>query len=525
MFLKSALLGLLAAAAMAVFPAASAATIAPKLVIEQGAGTTAGSTTATGFNIDFKTLGADSVRDLVVALPPGFMINLQTAGGACLATTTPVPSCRLGGGTINGPGGPPLALYLVAPPKISDVAGVAFVVEGGETRIGDVTLETSPALSLTLSFRFLAPATTQLQFTLSSPRLPTRCGPELEVAVAAASWQGLSGSTTAPLTVTGCSALPYAPTVAATVTKRVGEEAVVTLSFSQQLGESSTSSVAFGLPTGTKLNRILLPCLEGTKCTIGSVSASSPLLPASALANGTLILSGSVSGPALNAPLAGVSLTSEFPAPYPFKLVGPVNLSEKTITIPNMPDVPLTNLTLAFSGSSNGAPFTTSCAPGTILTRFTPQNGNATNVATTPITNVGCPPPRPRASASLTGLASGSPRLRLRVAHAAGSPDVSSVSIALPGGLRFQRGVLAARPVPGLSVFGAHVHLGGAHLRGGKLVVTFRRGTAAATIVLRPPLIRESQALQQRARRGRGVRHRAIVRIIDALGKATQLSV
>ncbi len=169
MFLKSALLGLLAAAAMAVFPAASPATIAPKLALEQGAGTTAGSTTATGFNIDFQTFGADSVRDLVVALPPGFMINLQTAGGACLATTVPIPGCRLGGGTINGPGGPPLALYLVAPPKISDVAGVAFVVEGGETRIGDVTLETSPALSLTLSFRFLAPGTTQLQFTLDQP--------------------------------------------------------------------------------------------------------------------------------------------------------------------------------------------------------------------------------------------------------------------------------------------------------------------------------------------------------------------
>ncbi len=188
-----------------------------------------------------------------------------------------------------------------------------------------------------------------------------------------------------------------------------------------------------------------------------------------------------------------------------------------------MPDIPLTTLTLAFTGSSQGAPFTTSCAPGTILTRFTPQNGNATNVATTPITNVGCPPPRPRASASLTGLASGSPRLRLRVVHAAGSSDMSSVSIALPGGLTFQRRVLAGRPVAGFSLFGAH--LGSARLRGGKLVVTFRRGTAAATIVLRPPLIRESQALQQRARRGRGVRHRAIVRIIDALGKATQLSV
>src|SRR5579872_3159936 len=135
---RSALAALLFASAIVVFPASAAATISPSVTITQ-TGTTAGTSPATGFAIDFSPLnalgenlpgglGGDSVRDLTIAFPNGFLIDLDTDGGACLASSAPSPSCQLGSGTINGPSGTPMSLYLVAPPKASDVAGVAIVV-------------------------------------------------------------------------------------------------------------------------------------------------------------------------------------------------------------------------------------------------------------------------------------------------------------------------------------------------------------------------------------------------------------
>jgi hypothetical protein len=555
MSMRVALAGLLAAAVAAIFPAVSAATITPRLALNQSAGTTAGSSPASGFDVNFTPLsgvgggalgevGGDSVRNLSISLPDGFLINLAADGGACVVASTPRPSCQIASGVVNGPGGRAVSMYMVAALKPSDIAGVEMTIEGGSTVIGELTLGTSPEIGLDLSFSNLAPGITELQFTLNSARLPTTCTPK-NVTVGAQSWQGSSGIATAPLTVTGCSSLPYSPTVAATVTKEpVNSGAVLATSFFQPPGDSATSALQFAIPSGLKINRVLQPCFQEKPCTVGTVSAQSPLLPSPALSTGTLTLGSTLGSSAANepsqlsAPLTGVMLTMSFPPPYSFSLTAPVDFSEHTIKFSEMPDIPLTVLSLTFTGPPSGPAFATSCQPGTIAATLTPQDGNPVSRLTGAVTNIGCPPRRigkPSAAGSLTGLASGRPTLRLRATHGANAPNIASMSIELPAGLRFNAtalrtrrvcnatGCAAKQSVNGLSVAGSAIK--SARIRGGKLLIAFTRPAPNVWLAARGPLLAQRHPLRVGARQQRA---RALVvrlRITDAGGSGTVVSV
>ena len=248
MLTRTAIAALLAALIAAAFTASAPAAIAPTVTLSQGAGTTAGSSPATGFDINLRPFGSDSAKDIAITFPPGMMLNLQAAGGICLASKVPIPACRIGGGTINGPGGSPVSLYLVAPLKATDIGGIALTEEGGLTTTGDLILDTAPVLGEVISLRLLPPGIGELNFTLDSIRLPTTCGSEQTVAVAASTWDGFQGSATAPLSVTGCTSLPYEPKLSATATKQNGEEAIVAVTLTQGAGESATSSLGFRDP-------------------------------------------------------------------------------------------------------------------------------------------------------------------------------------------------------------------------------------------------------------------------------------
>ncbi len=97
MFARTALTGLLVAAVIAICPALAQAVLTPTLTMEQGAGTTAGTSPATGFNINFNPrLGVDSVKNLSIAFPPGFLLNLGMNSGECVTASAPNPLCVLG---------------------------------------------------------------------------------------------------------------------------------------------------------------------------------------------------------------------------------------------------------------------------------------------------------------------------------------------------------------------------------------------------------------------------------------------
>jgi hypothetical protein len=553
MLARTALTGLLLTAALAIPAASASAAIAPTLAIDQAAGTTAGSSPATGFDINMNPQLDDAAKTLTISFPAGFLLNLQTDGGACLGSAAINPACQLGSGTINGPSGTPVALYLVAPPNLSDVAGIVLAIGGSATNTatGEVTLGGSaPNIGLNLAFGNLPPrlaggalspsAIKELQFTLAGPRLPSSCGAHT-VTVAATSQLGGSAGTSAPLAVTGCGALPYAPTVSATVTKEQGTaSALVAVTVTQGAGESATSSIGLGSPTGVKINKVLAPCFQGATCTVGTVSGISPLLASGAFGAGMLTLTGSVNTGALTMPITG-SVTMSFPPPYQFSATGPINTTEHTISFFGIPDIPMSTLTFTFTGTPAGPAFTTACEPGPITASFVPQDGNPPVKVTGAVTNVNCSKVISRAKAtasgSFSGLASGKPTLKLRASHASGGSGIASLSIGLPAGLSFNRNGLARRractgksrkcttiaSARGLSMSGAALR--SARIQGGVLRLTFTHAVGGMSLTARGALLVESNALARRARQHRMKALSARLRITEAGGASTNVSV
>lgn len=527
MFARTALTGLLVAAVTAICPALAQAVLTPTLAIEQGAGTTAGSSPATGFNINFNPrLGVDSVKDLSIAFPPGFLPNLGMNGGACVSSSAPSPLCVLGTGTIHTTKGvaTPVTLYLVAPPSLADVAGVAFAIQGGATITGPVSLASSSPAALNVSFSGFPVGIEEMQFTLASPRLPTTCGASRTVSVATTSYELTSASTSAPLAVTGCNAIPYAPKVAATVTKVKGGAQVVVTITQSGADEAATGAVAFGNPNGVKINKVLAPCFKGATCTVGTVAASSPVLPSTALGSGLLTLAGSINSGSLSQQVTG-SVTMSFPPPYQFSVVGPLNLSERTITFLSMPDIPLSTLTYTFTGVPAGPAFTTECQNATIAATLVPQNGNPAVKVTGPVTNVGCSAAsaKPKASGSWSGLASGKPRLSIHARGGSGAGLVS-LSIGLPSGLSFShKALVKSTVVKGLSLSGAAVK--SARLKSGRLAITFTHTVSSVSLAAGGPLLRESSALERKAKQHKTGTLSESVRLTDAAGHTTSLRV
>jgi hypothetical protein len=554
MFSRSALIGLLIAAATTIFAPVASATISPGVTLEQSGGTSAGSSVATGFDINSHATIADSLETLTVGLPAGLLVNLNLNGGACVASAAPTPLCQLASGTINGATGTPATLYLVTPPTPSgivqnlkaasaplNVAGVDLVIQGGETISGALTLTSSPTVALNLSFSSipLASHVKELQLTFGSMRLPTNCTTVESLTVQGSSWQGSSGTASAPLAVSGCSSLPYAPSISAKVTKQ-SSGAMVEVQFTQGAGEAASNALEFGEPPGVKLNKVLAPCFNGETCTVGTVAASSPLLPATALSSGMLTLAGSINKGNPSQAISG-SLTMSFPPPFEFSVAGPIDIAEKMLSFSGMPDLPLSTLTFTFTGIPAGPAFTTECEPGTIAATVLSQDGNPATKISGPVTNVNCPPPsaRPKASGSLSGLASGRPVLHVSASRGSGAPNIASLSITLPGGLSFGHHAIATRrsckrvhghnrcttgySVKGFSLSGAA--LASARMQGGALLLKFAHAVAKVSLVARGPLLVESKTLQRKAKRHQAKGVAARVRITDAAGAGTTVSV
>jgi hypothetical protein len=541
MFTRTALTGLLVVAATAIFPAFAQASFAPSLSLEQPGGTTAGTSVPTGLKLAFSG-GID--KGVAISFPAGLLINVNADGGACLSESGPSPLCQIGTGTINGASEKPesVTLYLVAPPALADVAGVALEVQGGKTFTGPLTLGTSP-VAMGLSFSTIEDSETttinELQLTLSSTRLPTSCGAPT-ISVQATDLGGDTASATQPLTVSGCSSLPYAPTIAATVTGEGSAGVQVVVTIKQGSGEAATSGIVFGNPTGVKINKILSPCFNGTICTVGTFAAESPLLPSSALSAGELTLQGSVNTGSLSNQISG-AMTISFPPPYSLTISGPLNLTEHTITFGGVPDIPLSTLTYTFTGTPEGPAFTSECIPGTITATLVPQNGNAPDKITGPLTNVNCTPSvgKPTATGSFSGLSSGKPKLQLHAVHAVNGPYLESLSVGLPGGLSFSHKAFAAHKVcsgsgshrkcktstaaKGLSLSGATVL--SERLSGGKLVIAFTRAASSVSLTAHGPLLLESKTLQKKAKKHKAGTLAAHVLLTDTTNVTTSLSV
>jgi hypothetical protein len=532
---RRALVGLVTAvAALVLLPATASATITPALALDQSAGTTAGSSPAMGFKATFSpSPPTDSVKDLAFGLPPGLLASENINGGSCLGSATPSSTCQVGSGTVTA-GGKPTAvtLYLVAPPKTGDVGGLALVIgtsPGTPVSTADVTLG---ATGLNLAFSNLPNlAISAMNATFTNLRLPTSCpSPPANVTLTADSYADTtSKSTTAPLTVTGCSSLPYAPKLTASITKDTsGSGATLLTGITQAAGESASKSIVLNTPKGLTPNLAAdVACLAGTSCRVGTAVATSPLVPSAALANGTVTLGGSATAP---------TLTIAFPAPFAISITGTLNLTTNAVTFASVPDVPFTSLTLSITGPNGHKAFNTDCAPANIGGTFTPQSGTTPVTVTAPITFTNCAA-KPTASGSTSGLAAGHPKMKFKVAHGKGAANLSSVAIGLPAGLRFAHSAFVSHKtctgsqgkkkcstttlIRGLGVSGAKVK--SAAIKGGKLVITFKKAAASATITVSDPLVSESIGVQTKVKKHKVKSLAFVLKLTDAKKTATTL--
>ena len=545
-------------------PAASAS-ISPSVTLDQSAGTTAGSTVALGMDVKFNPASGDSPKDLTVSLPPGLLSNASIDGGDCLTMhpTAPVAACQIATGTATASGfglvsfSSSVTLDLVAPPKPGDLAGVAIflTVLGNTSELGspgDITIRPSGSprgVGVDIAFADIpdtfegVPITVdELDTTFAGLRLPASCpSTPASVSVSEDSYADSTvKSASAPLHVTGCAGLPFAPKFKVEATKDGGDAGVkVTTDITQGPGEATSRSVALALPVsvlGPNVGAVFdggilcsTPTLAGCK-TIGSASATSPLYPKRL--TGRAYLTGSLAAPAI---------TIVFPAPFALTLNGSVHIATNTTSFSGLPDIPLSDLQVTLDGGPN-AVFQAGCRPssGTASAKLTTQNGDRTVTADAPFSVSNCkagpgtggsgggssnPPVSSHGTslkAALTGLAQGRPRARLALSTTPHASKLRAVTITLPRGLRFvgrrHHGKLSVRD---LRLSGAKANA--AVLRHGKLVLTLRRPVARLAIAIGTGGLRETLSLERSVRDHRIKHLTVVVSVTNTVGKKVML--
>jgi hypothetical protein len=524
-------------AAAAAFPAAASAKLSPTVSVTQSS-TTAAATASATIDITFNQTTGDAVKDVSITTPPGALINENIAGGACLTAGGPTVPCQIGAGSVTlGTVVTPAALYLVRAPKSTDVGGVALVA-GALSVTGDLTFRSSQEIGITpalgvgpqISFDSLpaSPVIGAIDITLSDLVLPSSCpSPSSDVVVWADSDQAaFPRPARAPFTVTGCGTLAYQPTASAIIAfDSHSDFADVTLSVAEAAGDSTSQEIQLTLPSSLSLNPAIDPCLEGELCTIGTVSASSPVLPSSIL-TGTITLSGTQRDP-----LFAVS----FPPPLNLRLASTFNGT--AVGLNALPDIPLTSITLNLTGNALGRVFIAQCVPKNALKAvFSPRTGLKNVEVQGNVLETGCTVQtgtssgsgpakskagKPKASAALSGVAGGASRLSVRASRGSHAPDVASLSITLPHGLSFARAALKHVVRQALALSGATMR--SAKIVNGALVVVFKRAVATGSVSLGAPLLVESRTLAAKARTHKVKTLTLGVRVTDSGGTATAL--
>lgn len=194
-----------------------------------------------------------------------------------------------------------------------------------------------------------------IAFAAGVGQAPTGCGRSLDLAATVAG--GANVTATSPLALSGCDALPFAPTLRATL---AGESAVgghprAVVAITPRAGDGAIRAMEIGLPTGLELDGAQPTCAAaafasgscGDAGRIGSVTAAGTMLAAPV--GGTLRLV------ATGGRLPGIGV--EIGGSYGVRALGSVaaGSGRHLLTLPELPDLPLTQLELAFDGGRGGA--------------------------------------------------------------------------------------------------------------------------------------------------------------------------
>jgi hypothetical protein len=540
---RRALVGLATAAAVLILPASALA--ANETLTVTPANLQAGGGTSVTATLAFDP--TDTPKTVVTSLAPGMLGNLN-ANAHCLLSQQLTAACQIGTATaktdIAGSGSFSGNLYLVPAQATTDAAGIEFVpATGAPPALTNQYIGVSPnpnapgGLNLTTTFPNPTPAhitgfTANFTTLNGQPftRLPSSCGTATNT-VSVTYYNGTpTGSASGSVTPTGCANLPYAPGLTASETKDAKDTgATLQFTITQAAGEAANKTIVLKLPTGLGINLAAdVGCLTGTGsgCTVGTATATSPLIPSAALANGTVTLGGTGSAP---------TITITFPAPFAITLGGKVSLANSTVEFDNVPDVPLTSLNLHLTGPGTQKAFTTNCTPSSTTGTFTSQSG-VTKTATATVTLVNCAA-KPTATGSLSGLVAGHPKLRFKATQGKGAAKIASVAVGLPAGLKFSRSAIVTHKtcvtksgkkkctttttIAGLQVSGASAK--SVALTCGKLLVTLKKAAGGVTVDLSGPILTEPGSLQTRVKKHKVKSLTVTLKVTDAKGTATSV--
>lgn len=557
---RSALVGALVAVAAAVFTPGAMASINPSVTLDQSAGTQAGATQNLGMDLKFPptSLGSTDTPDVMtINLPPGLLANASINGGSCLTTFDINSSnCQVGSGTVSstelgvGVGiSLPVDFYLVPPPAAGDLAGLAVANYGqqiGATAAVKVR-STSDPLGVGVTIDFVLPnnlfglpiQVTDINSTFDGLRYPASCpSPAARLSVSIDSYQDSTVHTiSAPLNVTGCSSLPYAPKLSLTATKDKSDRGVgIATSVTQTAAESPSKSLTLsfaGTTMGVNLQSIKLLCgnpTAGTCTPVGVATASSPDYPKPLTANA--YLTGTALGP---------TLTLVFPPPFPLVLVGTVNLASLTTTFNGLPDIPLTSLALNLNGGPTSL-FITNCNPGsgTVNASSTDQNGDKTAKTAVPYTIRGCSSSAnsggsgssgggnnggagtnsaPSVTApALVGLKSGHPSLTFSVRERKHAAKLKQLSVMITPGMSFAAHKVGKHEkITGVTLAGAQIR--SLAITHGRLVITLRRPASSFRVTL-TSVLHEDNALAAAAASGKAVNLHLVLTSLNTRNKS-----
>jgi hypothetical protein len=539
---RRALAGIVVLVGMAAVVPAASASIDPTLSVTSGTPATAGSTGSLGLDINFSPSSGDAPQTAILNLPPGVLADAALDNGACIATAISDFSndapCQIGSGDVTAiasgvvPVTTPVDFYLVPPPAAGDLAGLVVATGAGDQvgAVDGIVIRPSGnadgvgvTINLTLpqTIGGLNVAVSQIASTFTGIRYPTTCpttAANVTLSADSVSAPSTYQSASAPLPVSGCSALTYNPQYSLTAVRDANDKVVkLVTTITQTATESPSSAISLAFPYSslspsiTSLRNLCTAGPASGTCTsVASVTAASPDYPTALTGQGYL-----------TGTLTGLSLTLVFPAPFPLTLVGSVNLKTNVTSFTGLPDIPLTSLAVSLDGGSDGL-FDTNCQlpSNTSTATLTDQNGDKTAMQPAKFTISGCPSSPSTgnsgssgarrgtsssggatATAHVTatdfhGLKRGHPTLRFSLS-ASRKSTLKAVILTLPRGLSFVTHKVRKRlEVKGLSLKGAAVK--SERLRRGVLTITLTKAVRHVTVTVSAAGLKESRALRHR---------------------------
>ena len=283
-------------ALMCVVPALASA--AQSLGVTSAHGFPAGGDPSYTTTINLDT-SAGAPGKVTIALAPGALASVAANPSCSKGAPQYTSACQIGTGSATVLGLVPASLnaYLVPPPASADLVGIDLVPSPNlglipTTHIGGQLVQTSSGnvqvvLGLDLSsLGSTASLLTTMSLTINGTlngkpftRMPTNCSPGSSTITIAYKNKTETSTASPDFKPTGCSSLPFAPTVTGSAVEDPNDEGVaVSTTVTQAPNEAASASTGLVLPSPTLTPNFKAVPLQNSATPVGSATVNTPLL-------------------------------------------------------------------------------------------------------------------------------------------------------------------------------------------------------------------------------------------------------